>query len=293
MTLVELGGFGRGNLCPEGTLSSVRPSPFSQTVHSPPVSIPAQALLVQKGGAQNVSLYHLGGGGKENVDEVLGAKLPSPFHQPLASVYETILGSAKTVPTKVTEMLDDHQIDGLLVVPAAYFMAAAVQAAAQSSVKKAASEAWEVLHFAVPQGLVLTEDGVGSVARVQIGILRGGDAETMKAEIYSSIAGNGWDLNATGDIRAMEQLMPGVRVDKGSLLKACPQSLSKEAIYAQFDSRLYHYGATLQCIESLWKSRSQAVTEMTIPSPQETADFAVLPNLLDCCIQLILAVQIS
>jgi hypothetical protein len=32
---------------------------------------------------------------------------------------------------------------------------------------------------------------------------------------------------------------------------------------------------------------------MTIPSPQETADFAVLPNLLDCCIQLILAIQIS
>ena len=91
----------------------------------------------------------------------LGAPIFSPFLRARHTVFE------QSISLNSCPRLHDHRIDGVLVVPAAFFVSMALQAAselglannADGNTENSDTSSCRIVNLSVPQPLVLTDEG--------------------------------------------------------------------------------------------------------------------------------------
>jgi acyl transferase domain-containing protein/acyl carrier protein len=203
-----------------------------------------------------------------------GARLHSPL---LAGVlFETRLSAAR-VP-----FLNDHRIDGRIVVAGAAHLSLALSAAAEAT----KSDAYALANMRFTQALILAKD---EVRTVQVGLVPAGEGTTT-LQIYS--AGNGagsdWTLHAAGTVLKLEA---DTQADNApSTLDAirarCSQALSGDEFYQQLWEAGYQLGPTFRWAEQIWRGDGEALCRLRRPQPNESQPYRLHPGLLDTGFQL-------
>ena len=203
-----------------------------------------------------------------------GSRLHSPL---LAGVlFETSLSAAK-VP-----FINDHRIDGRIVVAGAAHVSLALSAAAAAT--QADACALTNIHFT--QALILDQN---EARTVQVGLVPAGDGTTT-LQIYSAEhgAGSAWTLHTAGTLSKLEadsqaENPPGP-ID--AIRARCPQELSGDEFYQQLWDFGYQLGPSFRWAEQIWRGDGEALCRLRMPQPNEIEPYRLHPGLLDTCFQL-------
>ena len=211
---------------------------------------------------------------------VLGSKIESPFLP--GAVFEHGISGADL------PYLEDHRIDGIFLVPAAYFVSSALELSKQVGQWGACA----VTNIAVPRGCLLTETGSAASCTVQVGCTPADTGFTF--EVCSS-RGAKWDVHCTGGIESTDASPQRAPATKASLISRCGGAQNSAATYAKFDARLYNYGPSFQWLSEVWTGDNVAVGSLEPPVAYgaEPDEFAMSPGLVDGCIQLLLTTHES
>jgi acyl carrier protein len=177
--------------------------------------------------------------------------------------------------------LDDHRIDGRLVVAGATHLSLALSAAAANN-----TAAHALVHVRFTQALTLDHN---EGRTVQVGLVPGGDGTTT-LQIFSAQDGPGqdWTLHAAGSLAQVEPpdlaLHPPVVLD--AIRSRCSQEVSGEDFYRQLWDVGYQLGPSFRWAEQIWRCDGEALCRLRAPRPNENQPFLLHPGLLDTCFQL-------
>ncbi|HEX9784373.1 MAG TPA: SDR family NAD(P)-dependent oxidoreductase, partial [Opitutaceae bacterium] len=96
-----------------------------------------------------------------------------------------------------------------------------------------------------------------------------------------------WTLHASGKLVAGDGGEGGGPVDLAKLREVCPDELSINAHYQQFEQRGIVYGPAFRTIQGLWRGDHQALAEIRLPDSMllEASVYRIHPALLDACLQ--------
>jgi myxalamid-type polyketide synthase MxaD len=183
--------------------------------------------------------------------------------------------------------LQDHQLFGLLVVPAVSFLEMALAAAAQ--VLGPAS--FELSDLAIREALILP---AGEERSVQT-ILEPEDPGEASFKIFSTKTtsqGDGgiWREHASGKVRAIPAGGP-TRIADGEALKAvqarCRADLPTEGFYQLLHQRGFEYGSSFQGVTGLWIGELESLGRIHLPAGLAPipASYQFHPALLEACMQ--------
>lgn len=186
--------------------------------------------------------------------------------------------------------LRDHQIQDMVVVPAAAYLELALAAA--SAVRGAGAHVVEEMTFhrmlvlydedAQVIQVSLTEDGFG-LAQVQIA------SRPNQADATAP-----WNVHATANVRfASDNRTNGVlqQVDPAAVQARALKQTDGEAFYQDLAERGYHYGPTFQGVATIWLGTGEALAALGLPETVRTTgkSYQVHPALLDSCFHAIVA----
>lgn len=162
--------------------------------------------------------------------------------------------------------LDDHQIDGTTVFPAAAYVEAGLAIAGTFPC------VLENVHF----NHILTVQKE-KTALLQISL----DQDSRQFKVHSLIDASTWQCHATGK-SCQYTLNTSIETINLNRLREFPL-IEKEAIYAQFTAQGLEYGLSFQGIKQLWKNGKEALAELHV---QLSNDRCILhPTLLDSALQ--------
>ena len=183
-------------------------------------------------------------------------------------VWERDLG-ARDLP-----FLEDHRIEGAMVVPATAYLEMAVAASAQASGELPAGLA--DVRFLSP--MVVPETGA---RRVQVVLAREEDGEAG-FQIFSRTDGP-WTLHADGRVLPANGNRLPEAVDLAAVRSRCPDLVPGADLYPRFSARGLQYGPAFQGIERLWRGKDEALGEVSAPAGLDLAAYHVHPAVLDAC----------
>ncbi|MCC7360975.1 MAG: SDR family NAD(P)-dependent oxidoreductase [Anaerolineales bacterium] len=207
-----------------------------------------------------------------------GVQLHSPLFA--GTLFETTL-SAVQLP-----FLQDHQIDGQLVVAGAAHIALALSAAAAA--RPAAGCA--LTNLAFTQALLLAP---AETRPVQVGLLPAADgAQTV--QIYSAAdsaadsAAGDWTLHAAATLTHLDPEPPAgpSAAQLAAIRDRCAQQLSGDDLYQQLWAAGYQLGPSFRWAEHIWRRDGEALCRLRAPQPGELSPFQLHPGLLDTCFQI-------
>lgn len=187
-------------------------------------------------------------------------------------------------------LLEDHRIDGVVVVPSTAYVEMAMAAAA---------EVWGQLPGALVDvcfrsPLVVPE---GGSRRVQVVLAAEGDGEAS-FRIFSRLdggggdGGDGWTLHASGRVRSSaDDREPREAEELAAIRKRCTEDLAGADYYPLFLARGLQYGPRFQGIERLWRGRGEALGKVSAPPGviPELDAYHIHPAILDACGQVVAA----
>jgi len=188
--------------------------------------------------------------------------------------------------------LEDHRVEGAIVVPATAFLEMAVAAAAE--IGGGAAAALRDVRFHSP--LVLP--GAGA-RRVQLLVAPAGERQAS-FRISSRPGGESgaWALHATGTLLHAERPGGGgeaaqIPVEIGAIRARCAETVSGADYYPRLHARGLQYGPLFQGIETLWQGRGEALGQVTVPPAlvPELSAYHLHPAVLDACGQVIAATE--
>jgi acyl transferase domain-containing protein len=141
------------------------------------------------------------------------------------------------------------------------------------------------------QGLIVPEE---HDARVQLA-LESVDEGALSFQIFSTDessvgCANPWTRNVTGTLRRYTESAPPVPVDRGAILRNCPEPMSGDAFYEAMAERGLKMGATTRVIEEIHRGKRQALGRMRAGRAEEySAGYAlkVHPGVVDALFQLV------
>ncbi|MFP4440312.1 MAG: acyltransferase domain-containing protein, partial [Chloroflexaceae bacterium] len=213
---------------------------------------------------------------------LLGMYLQSSA-QPEAHIWEAEFRST-SIP-----YLRDHQVQEMVVLPAAAYLelalAAAVAACGPGShvVEQMSFNRMLVLNESTAQVIqvTLTTDGFGT-ADVQIAS-RPADADHAEP----------WVIHGRGSVRLVQEHPNGKHpqmIAYDAVQTRCTQVLDNTVMYQSLQERGYGYGPAFQGIAQVWTGGDEALAQLTPDIAQVSTDaYQVHPALLDSCFQALVA----
>jgi acyl transferase domain-containing protein len=196
-----------------------------------------------------------------------------------SAVFETRLGLAST------RFLDDHRIQGRVVVPAPCYLEIAL-AGARALYGAAAVELADVT---IEAPIVLDEDETRTAQWVAHRI----DAESASFELHTLADGRApaWTRHAGGRVRAVPApAAPAVAGDSVDTVRArCLDAVAPEEFYAELRARGVEFGPRFQGVRELWRRDGEALGHVVLPEvlQSEAAAYTLHPALLDGALQIL------
>ena len=189
--------------------------------------------------------------------------------------------------------LDDHRIDGAVIVPAAAYVEMVLAAATEACGDGMHSVQDMVLH----EALVLPETGSLTVQLILISQgPRVFSFQIFRATGPEPTATTSWTLHVSGVVRS-EESASIMRVaqkqsrDIDSLRLRCPEHLTGSEYYQKLQARGLRFGPSFQGIEQLWLGDDEALAHIRLPEEltSAAASYHLHPALLDACLQPVVA----
>ncbi|MEO0408181.1 MAG: type I polyketide synthase, partial [Cyanobacteria bacterium P01_A01_bin.135] len=175
--------------------------------------------------------------------------------------------------------LQDHQVFGKVVLPAAGFIEMAI--AALGTVEPNARLA--LRGVTIHQALLLDQPKV-------VQLLLPGAGQLRRFEILS-LAGTDWVLHISGEVVATEERDEDGPVNKLAALRdRCSDPVSVDACYRRLAEQGVTYGDRFRAIERLWMGNNEVLSQLCLPEGLPAASYHLHPVLLDACLQSLAAV---
>jgi epothilone polyketide synthase D len=201
-----------------------------------------------------------------------GEKLRGPAI--IGTAFETNLGTA------MLPWLEDHRLDGTIVVAGAASLSLVLSAAREAL----AADALRLEDIEFPQMFVLRSD---ESRTVQV-MLAPPDERKSAFRLFSGDAGDdaAWKLHASGTLQTAN--VASSIVDLPAIQARCPQPIAAMDFYQQLWDAGYHLGPTFRWIEQIWRGDGEVLCRMRQPEGRDrAARYVIAPGLLDSCFQLI------
>ncbi|MEB3360479.1 MAG: SDR family NAD(P)-dependent oxidoreductase [Synechococcales bacterium] len=213
-----------------------------------------------------------------------------PTHPPIHPATHPLLGQPLNLPRTTTRRfeghispsspayLQDHQVFGAVVLPAAGFVEMAIAALRHLQLDEALALEAVTLH----QALVLNRPKT-----LQL-LVFPPEGRRHRFEILSQ-AGSDWVLHASGQMGANPT---GAAADLTLLQSRCCEPISVEACYGRLAGQGVTYGDRFRAIERIWKGENEVLSQLRLPDALHptAADYQFHPVLLDACLQSLAAV---
>ncbi|MEM6716986.1 MAG: polyketide synthase dehydratase domain-containing protein, partial [Cyanobacteria bacterium P01_C01_bin.147] len=216
---------------------------------------------------------------------------PNP---PISPSLHPLLGAPLDLPRTTTlhfeshlspdspDYLQDHQVFGATVLPAAGFMEMAIAALQHTEPDLALALASVTLH----QALVLEQP-----KPVQV-LLLPADDTLYRFEILSRTEAD-WVLHASGQI--VSALPAATTADLAQLQSRCDEPVAVDACYQRLADQGVTYGDRFRAIEKIWKGNNEVLSQLQLPKVLHSTAVAyhLHPVLLDACLQSLAAVFLA
>jgi len=193
--------------------------------------------------------------------------------------------------TDVCPYLDDHRVQGSVVLPAAAYIEMVFAAAAEAF--GPGSHTLEEMAFT--RALFLPQEGVRRVQLV-VSSTMPGIASFQCFSLQTGEAGpqGSWTLHATGTIRLDQAGRVTSAATHRSLVEIrgrCQEAVSGAEHYRAMQERGLPYGPGFQGVEQLWRQDGEAIGHLRPPETvaSEADLYRIHPVLLDACFQVMAA----
>jgi myxalamid-type polyketide synthase MxaB len=213
-----------------------------------------------------------------NASSLLGRQVHSPFVQ--GSLFESAWSTSSPA------YFAQHQLNTIVVAPAAAYLVMAFDALAQVQ----PTQSCLLGNVVFPQPLILGEDG----QTVQL-VLKPGEEGSYSFEIVSASSAetpdSPWPRHAQGSISfAKNGRLPENAISLPEIQSRCPKFLSGDALYAQFEPLGYGFGPAFRWLQAAWHGDGEILCQLHLPELPGpfTADH-LHPTLLDACFQALAA----
>lgn len=183
-----------------------------------------------------------------------------------------------TVNGQILPYLNDHQVDGLVVMPGAAYVEAGL--AASQQVRGDARCALVQLQF--HQALMPTVNGSDQIVHVEL------DQTSGEYGFYSRESAEhlNWQRNASGNIFAVSETDPPV-IDRASVAGRCDERVNIKQLYESLAKRGLSYGPYFRTIHQLQRGSGEVLARIELNPDLDGDDAAyhLHPSLLDGCFQ--------
>jgi acyl transferase domain-containing protein/acyl carrier protein len=206
---------------------------------------------------------------------LLGKRVKSPLMDDF--VFETDFSVA------TNNLLSDHRVYGVPVVPATIYIELA-QAAASEAFKGRSV----VIEDFVIQGPMILPENINRTVQVVIGTKREG---TSSFRIFScdSAAGDKWILHASGTLVVKQANVPHEHFPLVSLQSRIVNPVPLNILTTRTSSNEVEYGPAFQGIKGIWSGNNEALGYIELTEAPDAYRFH--PALLDLCFQVVEAVR--
>lgn len=196
----------------------------------------------------------------QSVHPLLGKKLQSPLAKRL---YET------EASTGVWSFLDDHNVNGRIILPAAGFLEMAW----------AAGEGHALRDFIIHESLAFDGD---ETRAVQVIVLPDNTLNVYSQPVDRDEA---WTLHISA---RLENPAAPNRVQLDELKSTLTKQVSKEDHYNALRRRGLNFGSSLHGVEAIWYDNNQALGQIHLPESlaNEASSYNLHPAVLDACLQI-------
>ncbi len=206
---------------------------------------------------------------------LLGRRLRSPVVKD--TVFETWL-TPQSPP-----FLADHQVLGLVVVPATAYVEMALTAAVETF----GPGVWALKDVVIHEALILAAE---EPRPAQL-ILSGG-ADDASWQLFSRRADAAdeevWQLHAGGAI-VREQPEPPGDPALAEIQSRCRDELAIDDFYQRFDRRGIAFGPAFRGMSQLWRGDGESLGRIELPAALDATAYQIHPALLDACWQALAA----
>ncbi|GHO54873.1 type I polyketide synthase [Ktedonobacter robiniae] len=174
--------------------------------------------------------------------------------------------------------LHDHQVDGVALFPAAGYPELFLAAAGDHFQDRA----YELAQIQIQRPLFLSDDQQLTLQTILL-------PEDGKIELRGHVSG-GWLTYASAQLTPLSLSAP-TAVDVDALRVRCQHELTAVDFYQECRRRGYHYGPAFQLVEHISLGEQEALGMVRLP--EDAQDYLLHPAVLDCCIQVLLALSIQ
>ncbi|MBL8165615.1 MAG: type I polyketide synthase, partial [Anaerolineae bacterium] len=174
--------------------------------------------------------------------------------------------------------LDDHRVQGAVIVPATAYMEMGLAA-----VVEAVGPLPLVVRAVQNRKPLFLRDG--DTYTSQLTLTRGAGDE-WHFDVYSRAAGQNWTHHVSGTIAqadAAPSLLDGF--DAQAIMARCTEEIRGEAFYAQLAEKGNQWGPTFQGIENLWRGAGEALSFVRVPDAiaGQLNAYQIHPAVADSC----------
>jgi len=183
-----------------------------------------------------------------------------------------------TVNAQVLPYLNDHQVDGLVVLPGAAYVEAGLAAFQQVTGEIQCA----LVQLQFHQALVPNAMAADQIIHVEF------DAVSGEYSFYSRESGEStdWQRNASGNLFPIQGAQEPV-IDRQALAARCGESLNIERLYEGLANRGLWYGPSFQTVHQLQRGSGEVLAriELSAEAQGEDSAYHLHPSLLDGCFQ--------
>jgi len=222
--------------------------------------------------------------GKENIHPLLGHYLYSAVNRGMY-FWEIDLG------TDLFPYLEDHRVQGVIVVPGAVYVEMAL--AASEKAFGTGHHVFEKLDF--KKALFLPEEGTQTVQLVISAKMPGtASCQFFSLQVSDTEQQPSWTLHAEGTIRLGQTDMeaaPDKHVLPEKIKSRCSEVIPGVEHYQAMQERGLQYGPSFQGVEQIWRQDGEAIGRLRLSKmvANEADGYNIHPALLDACLQVLAA----
>jgi acyl transferase domain-containing protein/NADPH:quinone reductase-like Zn-dependent oxidoreductase/short-subunit dehydrogenase len=213
----------------------------------------------------------------QSTEQSLGHPL---LHRRLASPLDEAQFEAQLDATTL-QLIRDHQVHGVSILPATAFMELAFAAGAQEM-----GGGLVLQEFVIHEALPFRDDAVRTL---QV-LLKKSDGSSSQLRIFSLDESTGerpaWSLHAEGRL-VTSQAAAADRLDVEELKARCGEHIDGATHYSELAQRGYAFGPALHGVTNIWRRDGEAIASVELPEPSraDAARYGFPPSLLDSCLQ--------
>ena len=184
--------------------------------------------------------------------------------------------------TGTLHYLDQHRVQGMVLLPGSAFIEMGLAAAAQVF----PGEPVAVEEIAFRQAMMLTEQ---ASRRVQVSLAdEGGGAAAFR--VFSAPADaqrDQWTLHAFGRLRRAAPAEPGAAEPLKAIQDRCAHVVPGASHYQKMEAHGQSYGPSFQAVSQVWRRSGEAVALLDVPTALrgEIGRYTLHPAVLDACFQ--------